>query len=485
MTLQRESYKIIFEARICHGADPAQVRQNLAKLFRVDIAQVEELFNRPGAVIKKGLDQDTALKMNDAVRRTGALSRVERETSSLEAALDAKYKPVVPETGERPGTAEKASTPSMPPPAPRRFGPPPLPSEDDHYSPKQDERRPVGLRLRANAALYTYFTALCIVFLLLMPCLLYVKFGILSDFYDTRDTFTQLKVLKNAETALDICISLIGFGVGLYAFLLVPVRRLASWGQAAMGIEVVTEDGRVPGGGAYVMRVLGMMATSATSGLILIWQIVDPEHRSLADRFSHTRLVLAEDANPKDGVKAFLPFLGALILAIPMSLLLFWTLDFSKDPAKAFQYELSEKEKSQIQQGVAMGYQAKVLNLVGECEQRYYKKNNQYSDDVRKVLKEADNPDSGLCQQALGLADAGMLTLELTKEGYAAALDMGRGDRLVQTQEGLQEPQQTRSRGKFLPQDGRIGPGNKNYDARERILREARQRAMRGNRAYR
>ena len=47
-------YQVVFEGQLAEGADPAQVRQKLAKLFKTDVARVEPLFVGYRRVIRRG-----------------------------------------------------------------------------------------------------------------------------------------------------------------------------------------------------------------------------------------------------------------------------------------------------------------------------------------------------------------------------------------------------------------------------------------------
>lgn len=58
------------------GADPAQVKANVAKLFKTDVARIEHLFSRNRAIIKAGVDKDTSDKYQAALTRAGAQCEV-------------------------------------------------------------------------------------------------------------------------------------------------------------------------------------------------------------------------------------------------------------------------------------------------------------------------------------------------------------------------------------------------------------------------
>ena len=65
-------YNLVFSGQVVGGADPATVKQNLAKLFKIDAARVEALFSGKPAVLKKDADQAAAMKFRAALRQAGA-----------------------------------------------------------------------------------------------------------------------------------------------------------------------------------------------------------------------------------------------------------------------------------------------------------------------------------------------------------------------------------------------------------------------------
>ena len=65
-------FNIVFSGELVAGADPAKVRENLAKVFKMDLAKVEALFSGKPVVIKKSADQATAMKFRAVLRQAGA-----------------------------------------------------------------------------------------------------------------------------------------------------------------------------------------------------------------------------------------------------------------------------------------------------------------------------------------------------------------------------------------------------------------------------
>lgn len=70
--MDTERYDLIFKGELVPGADPAQVKQNLQQLFRIDAAQVEKLFAGKPVPLKRGLDFEAANKYRVALKKAGA-----------------------------------------------------------------------------------------------------------------------------------------------------------------------------------------------------------------------------------------------------------------------------------------------------------------------------------------------------------------------------------------------------------------------------
>lgn len=79
-----QNFEIVFYGVLADGADPMQVRKNVAALFKTEPAKVEPLFSGKRFVIKKGLDHATAAKYEAALRKAGALARIENPAAARE-----------------------------------------------------------------------------------------------------------------------------------------------------------------------------------------------------------------------------------------------------------------------------------------------------------------------------------------------------------------------------------------------------------------
>jgi len=69
-------FQVVFDGQLVEGADPAQVKANIAKLFKTEVAKVEPLFSGRRTVVKRGLDDATAHKYRIAFERAGAVATI-------------------------------------------------------------------------------------------------------------------------------------------------------------------------------------------------------------------------------------------------------------------------------------------------------------------------------------------------------------------------------------------------------------------------
>ncbi|MDF1780338.1 MAG: hypothetical protein P1U67_03480 [Alcanivoracaceae bacterium] len=117
-------YNLVFSGEIVPGADIAAVKQNLARLFKLDAAKVEGLFSGKPVVLKKDADQATAMKFRAALKQAGAQCKMEpvgddpvRQEAQQEvppAAQSNSPTPRAPQTKDSESVAASASESSRP-----------------------------------------------------------------------------------------------------------------------------------------------------------------------------------------------------------------------------------------------------------------------------------------------------------------------------------------------------------------------------------
>ena len=69
--MDEEQFAVVFKGDLVPSADPAQVRANLAKLFKADAQRVEAMFAGKPVVIKKGIITESAEKPLNAAKDAG------------------------------------------------------------------------------------------------------------------------------------------------------------------------------------------------------------------------------------------------------------------------------------------------------------------------------------------------------------------------------------------------------------------------------
>jgi hypothetical protein len=73
-------YQVIFEGKLTGERSLEEVKSNLAALFKMKPEQVDALFSGKAVVIKRDIDQGTALKYQAAFKKAGAVCSVLSDT---------------------------------------------------------------------------------------------------------------------------------------------------------------------------------------------------------------------------------------------------------------------------------------------------------------------------------------------------------------------------------------------------------------------
>jgi hypothetical protein len=73
MTMADAQYRVVFRGEISGEQPEETVKRNLAALFKMPEERVEGLFTGKPVVIKKGVDEATARKLEQAFRKAGAV----------------------------------------------------------------------------------------------------------------------------------------------------------------------------------------------------------------------------------------------------------------------------------------------------------------------------------------------------------------------------------------------------------------------------
>lgn len=70
-------YKVVFAGELVAGSDPGTVKANFQKLFKADAERIEKLFSGNRVLIKKNVDESTALKYQATLRKAGGVCSIE------------------------------------------------------------------------------------------------------------------------------------------------------------------------------------------------------------------------------------------------------------------------------------------------------------------------------------------------------------------------------------------------------------------------
>jgi hypothetical protein len=89
-------YQVLFEGKLTGEHPLDEVKRNLAALFKMKAEQVDALFTGKPVVIKRDIDQATALKYQAAFKKAGAVCAVASDVAEPAQATGAKPKTAVP-----------------------------------------------------------------------------------------------------------------------------------------------------------------------------------------------------------------------------------------------------------------------------------------------------------------------------------------------------------------------------------------------------
>lgn len=74
--MSENTFAVTFSGQLVDGANAEQVKANFAQLFKVDVAKVAPMFSGKPVTIKKGIDEATAKKYQQALLKAGAICQV-------------------------------------------------------------------------------------------------------------------------------------------------------------------------------------------------------------------------------------------------------------------------------------------------------------------------------------------------------------------------------------------------------------------------
>jgi len=117
------SYELVFYGTLVEGFSESQTKQHVAQLFKTSIDQVERMFTGKRVVIRNKLDNETALKYIQAMKKRGAECQIEVMGApgvKVDLAQAVPPQAVPPQTTSSPSSApQAAATPTQAQTAPQ------------------------------------------------------------------------------------------------------------------------------------------------------------------------------------------------------------------------------------------------------------------------------------------------------------------------------------------------------------------------------
>jgi len=78
-----KQFNVVFGGAVSGGHKTAEVKKNLATLFKADEKKIDQLFAAPQVVLKRNIDYDQAMKYQTAFQRAGAICDVEEVIQNI------------------------------------------------------------------------------------------------------------------------------------------------------------------------------------------------------------------------------------------------------------------------------------------------------------------------------------------------------------------------------------------------------------------
>lgn len=117
-----ETFSVVLTGKLADGYDLVQVKENIARVFKLAPEKVEKLFGGKPVALKRGVDKAQAMKLRNALARAGALGIIKADALKQESSASKAQPGIVPEPQavvEPPAVAAKAASVDAPPVAAR------------------------------------------------------------------------------------------------------------------------------------------------------------------------------------------------------------------------------------------------------------------------------------------------------------------------------------------------------------------------------
>ena len=103
------TFDVSFSGQLVDGADLAQVKSNIAKLFKTEVQNIEVMFSGKRVVIKRNLDQQTATKYQAAMKNAGAMCELTENNPVVTQEYSADNPPPIPQSEPASGVTSSVS----------------------------------------------------------------------------------------------------------------------------------------------------------------------------------------------------------------------------------------------------------------------------------------------------------------------------------------------------------------------------------------
>jgi TM2 domain-containing membrane protein YozV len=112
--MSQDKYRVVFKGEIQDGASPDDVKPKLAKILKLSDEKVAKLFSGKPIVIKKNASQETCKKIQAALKKAGAISKIKQESPPKEEVPEFQVDGFQPTTAAAPVKIKPVDLPGIP-----------------------------------------------------------------------------------------------------------------------------------------------------------------------------------------------------------------------------------------------------------------------------------------------------------------------------------------------------------------------------------
>jgi hypothetical protein len=108
--MTEKKFNVVFSGEVVQGESIPTIKERMAVLFKTSAASIEGLFNQKNAVIKRNVDQETAQRYVQMIKKTGAICRI-ISAEPVQAPAPPVQKPPPPQVRKQQAPPAKAAEP--------------------------------------------------------------------------------------------------------------------------------------------------------------------------------------------------------------------------------------------------------------------------------------------------------------------------------------------------------------------------------------